>query len=83
MLFRSPSPASSNQMFLNGFLLPYGVVYTITQNTIWWLDFDPSSIVRPALVGMTQQGNAPWPADYVNADNPGAVSPQLVIFTAS
>ena len=76
-----PDPVGSNQLFLNGALLPYGVVYVVTQDTIWWLDFDPTMIVRPVLVGMAQQGNAPWPADYVDANNPGNVSPQLVLLT--
>lgn len=74
-------PLSGNLLYRNGILLPYGVIYTITPQTIWWLTFDPSTVPAYARVGSVQDGNAPWPADYVNRSNLGTVSPALILTT--
>lgn len=75
-------PLSGNQLYRNGLLLPYGVVYIVNNTTIWWLDFDPATI--PGYQRVAGQGgndgNAPWPLGYVTAANPGP-SPNILVLT--
>ena len=78
-----PSPLDGSELYRNGLLLPYGIAYVITNDTIWWLAFDPAVLPRYERVGSVQDANAPWPTDYVNRNNLGAVSPQLVLMINS
>lgn len=71
-------PYSGNQLHRNGIMMPYGLVWTITGLTVWWLDFDPATI--PGYVRNNSGGadwGAPWPADYVSRENPG-LQPNLI-----
>lgn len=72
-------PLSGSQLYRNGVLLPYGVTHIFTPDTIWWLNFNPAVLPEYVRVGGVNDGNAPWPLDYVNSVNPGAVSPQIRI----
>lgn len=74
-------PQSGNQLFRNGILLMYGVTHVFTKDTIWWLDFDPTTIPQYQRAGSVQDGNAPWPKDYVDQNNPGA-TPVLLYLVA-
>jgi hypothetical protein len=75
-----PQPYSGQELYRNGVLLPYGIVYVIDQNTIWWLNFDPTTIPNYArIAGQVADGNAPWPTDYVSPASPGAVSSQIIL----
>lgn len=76
-----PKDPFSGQAFTrNGILLPYGIVYTFSKNTIWWLKFDPTTIPEyNRLTGQVQDGNAPWPTDYVSRSSPGVHSPILTV----
>jgi hypothetical protein len=74
-------PYSGNQLHRNGILMPYDVVWTIDDFTVWWLNFDPATI--PGYQRQSPQSNdwgAPWPADYVSRGSPGAV-PNLLTLT--
>lgn len=75
-------PYSGNQLHRNGIQMPYGLVWVLTENTVWWLDFDPATIPGYLRVGGNEDWGAPWPIDYVNRSNPGAVSNliQLTLF---
>ncbi len=79
-LFPLRDPVSGHTFLRNGVALPYGVVYTITPKTIWWHEFDPALLPaydrRP---GQVEDLNMPWPADYVNRNNPGVIRPDLVL----
>lgn len=73
-------PFSGNQLFRNGILMPYGVVWTMSKDTIFWHEFDPANIPGyTRLSGQDEDGNAPWPISYVSRTNPGDVSPQIVL----
>lgn len=76
--FPLPQPFNVHQLRLNGYILPHGVVYQVTGDTIFWLDFVPGSIEG----GFPKAGNAPWPTDYTNSTSPGDEPPvmSLTIF---
>lgn len=76
-LWPLPEPKDGNMLFRNGVILPYGVTHVFTSDTIWWLDFDPTTIVGYGSGAMG--GNAPWPTDYISANSPGANSPIMTI----
>lgn len=70
--FPLPEPVAGHLLTRNGILLPHGVTHLITRDTIWWLKFAPAAIPGYSrLSGQPQDGNAPWPLDYVDALNPG------------
>lgn len=70
------SPVDVHQLRLNGTILPYGQVYVIDGNTIYWLDFDPEDVP-----GWPKIGNAPWALDYVDRSSAGTpMSLQLLIY---
>ena len=74
-------PLSGHQLHRNGLCLPYGICWSLTQEGLWWLDFDPISI--PGYQRQSPQANdgrAPWPTDYVSPSSPGAV-PNLIFLT--
>lgn len=68
--------ASSGEvmLFFNGVKLPRGVVYDLTVDTIWWLDFSDSAVAQ-----WSKSGNAPWPLDFTDRNNPGTDPGQLEI----
>jgi hypothetical protein len=66
------APLPNHQLILNGVILPYGVAYVITNDALYWLDFNPDSIAN-----YPKTGNAPWPTDYVNVSSPGTDIPSL------
>ncbi len=73
-------PFGGNQLHRNGLLMPYGTVWELTQDTIWWLDFNPTLIPGYQRTSPgAADGNAPWPIDYVSAASPGAVQNILTI----
>ena len=73
-------PYSGHQFYRNGLLLPHNVVYKITKDALWWLNFNPDNVPGYVRIGdQAQDGNAPWPLDYVNRSNPGSVSPALTL----
>jgi hypothetical protein len=72
-------PIDGNLLFRDGMLLPYGVTHVFTADTIYWLDFDPSTVPGYAPAGSALGGNAPWPTDYVSISTPGTVSPIITI----
>lgn len=79
-LFPLREPVDGHTFLRNGIALPYGVVYTITEKTIWWQEFDPALL--PAYerrVWQAPEFNMPWPPDYVNRSNPGETRPDLVL----
>ena len=67
-------PWSGHQLYRNGIQMPYGLVWVLDQRTLWWMDFDPADIPGYRRVGANEDWGAPWPLDYVNRSNPGAVS---------
>jgi len=74
-------PYSGNQLFRNGMLMPYGVVWTLTKDGLWWMDFDPEAIPGYQRSGSQEQDwGAPWPQDYATPSSPGAV-PNLLVLT--
>jgi len=66
-------PYAGNQLHRNGVLLPYGVTHVITKDTIWWLNFDPETVVGYGTGAMASK--SPWPTDYTDSLHPGANSP--------
>lgn len=79
-LWPPKEPFSGNMMYKNGFLLPYGIVYVITHDGIFWLDFDPATV--PGYQRISPQvadGNAPWPIDQLTPESAGV--PTLLILT--
>ena len=73
-------PFSGNQLHRNGIMMPYDVVWTLTDYTIWWLDFDPRTVAGYQRVGaQTEDWEVPWPADYVSRGNPGAVPNSITL----
>lgn len=72
-IFPPDRPYSSHLLYYNGLALPFGTVWTLTEDTIWWLEYDPSSISQ-------MSSNMPWPTDYVDRSNPGSVSPTIELF---
>ncbi len=73
-------PFDGNELLRNGIALPYGVVYVITADTVWWLDFDPATIPGYQRAGWQENdGDAPWPTDFVDRTNPGLVPNMLVL----
>ena len=72
-------PFSGNAITWSGMVLPYGVVYVITKDAIWWLTYDADVLMR--YIPVSGQGllNAPWPSDYVNENNLGVVSPIIAL----
>lgn len=73
-------PYSGNQLHRNGIMMPYGLVWTITKDTVWWLDFDPETIpgyVRSNLAPI--DWGAPWPSDYISRSNPGLQPNQITL----
>ena len=73
-------PVSGHILQRNGMILPYGVVYALTKDTIWWLAFNPALIPGYQRVSpQVQDGNAPWPTDYTSPTSPGAQAPILAI----
>lgn len=75
-------PHSGNQLHRNGIQMPYGLVWVLTDYTVWWMDFNPATIPGYMRVGGDDDWGAPWPIDYVNRSNPGAISNliQLTLF---
>lgn len=79
--FPPPEPFSGHMLHKNGLLMPYGVVWAMTANTVWWLDYRPETLPEYARVaGQSADGNAPWPTSYVDPLNPGEV-PNLITLT--
>jgi len=77
-LFPLKEPWSGHQLSRNGILLQFGLHYTITKDTIWWLEFNPTTIsAYTRLTGQVQDANFPWPTDYVNRNNPGDTTPNF------
>lgn len=75
-----PDPFSGHALHRNGILMPYGMTYVIDAHTIWWLAFDPDNLPGyQRLPGQPSDSAAPWPMDYVDPQNPGAVSPKLTL----
>lgn len=72
-------PLSGNQLHRNGILMPYGQVWVLTTTTVWWLDFDPATIPGYRRVGANEDWGAPWPRDYVNRANPGAIGNNITL----
>jgi hypothetical protein len=73
-------PYSGNQFYRNGIQMPYGLVWTITDRTIWWMDFNIVDV--PGYERLAEQSadwGAPWPQDYVNRSSPGATPNQLAL----
>jgi hypothetical protein len=70
----SARPYDRHFLVLNGATLPYGVVYKITDDAIYWLDFPPASVP-----GFPTAGNAPWPLNYSDLENIG--TPMLLQLT--
>jgi len=60
-------------LFWNGSRLNYTSMYTITADTIYWMDF------APGLFDFYHAGNAPWNVDYVDRLNPGSLTTNLNI----
>lgn len=77
----------SLQLFYNGLLLPWGRVWKANTKTIFWLDFVTTDIggLDEANAPADTFGDAPWPTDYIDQENPGSVSPslKLTVFPAS
>jgi hypothetical protein len=74
------APFSGNLLYKNGFLLPYGIVYLITTDGLWWLDFDPATV--PGYQRISPQaadGNAPWPINQLTPES--GVVPTILILT--
>jgi len=79
-LFPLKEPWSGHQLTRNGILLQFGVHYTITKDTIWWLEFNPATLAAyTRLTGQVQDANFPWPVDYVNRNNPGDTTPNFTL----
>jgi hypothetical protein len=74
-----PAPLDSTEIYRNGLLLPNGVVVAVTNDAIWWLAYDAAQLPEYTRVGSVQDGNAPWPTDYVNRNHVGSVSPQIIL----
>lgn len=73
-------PFSGHQLHRNGLLLPHGITHVIDEHAIWWLEFSPSNLPGYAHIdGQEDDGASPWPVDYVNASNPGSVSPRITL----
>lgn len=73
-------PWSGHQLTRNGILLQFGLHYTITKDTIWWLEFNPATIAAyTRLTGQVQDANMPWPTDYLNRNNPGDTTPNFTL----
>lgn len=72
-------PFSGNQLFRNGISMPYGIVWSLTNRTVWWRDFNPADIPGYLRLGANEDWGAPWPADYVNRSNPGAVPNHIAL----
>ena len=70
----NPAVPSELMLFFNGVKLPRGVVYDVTHDTVWWLDFDASSVPE-----WSKSGNAPWPIDFVDRNNQGTDPGKLEI----
>lgn len=84
-LFPLSIPVDQHLLFFNGLKLTHGSAYQITDAGIFWRAFDdPAELPADgdALDGQPGFGNAPWPLDYVDRDNPGASAPsiQLLVF---
>ncbi len=75
------SPLDGNALHRNGISMPYGIVWVLTRDTVWWLKFDPTTIPGYQRTSPgSNDGNAPWPMDLVNLSNPGAV-PNILTLT--
>jgi hypothetical protein len=65
-IFPLPEPYNQHILTYQGDILVYGEAYTITKDTIYWMTFDPGSLSEYDITG-----NAPWPLDYFDEQNPG------------
>lgn len=84
-LFPLSLPVDRHLLFFNGLKLTHGSAYQITDEGLFWRAFDdPSELPADGdlLDSQPSFGNAPWPTDYVDRDNPGASAPsvQLLVF---
>jgi hypothetical protein len=80
------TPYDKHFLYYNGLLLPYGIVYEVTQDTIYWKDVGLE--LTEALLMMlflnnpsNQTGFAPWPPDYVDENSPGTLLPHIYLIT--
>jgi hypothetical protein len=74
-------PLEGNALHRNGIAMPYGIVWSLTLDTIWWLKFDPTTIpgYQRSAPGASD-GNAPWALDFVDLAHPGAM-PNILTLT--
>jgi hypothetical protein len=73
-------PFSGNMLYKNGFLLPYGIVYVITKDGLFWLAFDPATIpgyqrISPQVCGW------PGPVAFNQLSSESSVVPTILILT--
>jgi len=82
-------PGNIHFLTLNGVKLTHGTTFHINSTGIFWLTFDPVTTGgdlflddEVLMVEQGQQGNAPWPLDYVDRNSPGATAPEyeLLLF---
>jgi hypothetical protein len=74
------APYSGSILMRNGITMPYGVTHVFTKDTVYWLDFDPATVAGYERKSPeVQDGNAPWPTNYVSRDNPGSPPPILAL----
>lgn len=64
-------PFEGNMLIRNGIMLPYGIAWVLTDETVWWLDFDPATLARYQQFGSAQDASTPWSTQYVSRSNPG------------
>lgn len=76
-LFPVKTPRNVHLMHYEGVKLPYGIVYRITENTIYWMDFNTGDVAFP------NNQNVPWGQDFIDRNNPGTFIPQISILIFS
>ena len=69
--FPPEQPFSQHSLFFSGLKMSWDTQYIITRDTIYWKAFETSQDVDWADM------KVPWPADYVDADNPGENPPEI------
>lgn len=64
--FPVSTPYTNHQLLRSGVPMPYGTVFVLDTQTIWWLQFNPGSVPD-----YPDSSPYPWSADYQSPTNPG------------
>lgn len=74
-VFPIRQPYSDHRLTYNGVEIPYGTVYRVTGDTIYWMDFQPDEF------SFFNSGTAPWSMDYISPEFPGETQPEIWYLT--